>query len=164
MSPAHEPPVAHIAVVEDNAADVYLLRIILQQAQVPCVIDHLADGDEAVAFLLQQGRHRHAPRPDLIVLDLNLPKLRGDQVLRTIREAQPDLQQVPVIVLTTSDLLRDRQTMAALGVACYLTKSSDFAALAQIGQTIKAMLLQTTGGENDDDYRADRDEDDRGGQ
>jgi two-component system, chemotaxis family, response regulator Rcp1 len=145
MSPAHEPPVARIAVVEDNAADVYLLRVMLQQAHVPCVIDHLADGDEAVAFLLQQGRHQHAPRPDLIVLDLNLPKLRGDQVLRTIREAQPDLQQVPVVVLTTSDLLRDRQTMAALGVTCYLTKSSDFAALAQIGRTIKDVLVQTRG-------------------
>jgi chemotaxis family two-component system response regulator Rcp1 len=164
MSPTHEPSVAHIAVVEDNATDVYLLQIILQQAQVPCALDHLADGDEAVSFLLQQGRYQHALRPDLIVLDLNLPKLRGDQVLRTIREAQPDLLQVPVIVLTSSSLLHDRQTMAALGVACYLTKSSDFAALAQIGQTIKAVLLQTRGGEPADDHRADRDEHDRGGQ
>jgi two-component system, chemotaxis family, response regulator Rcp1 len=158
MSPAPEPPVAHIAVVEDNEADVYLLRIILQRAQVTCVIDHLADGDEAVAFFLQQGRHRHAPRPDLIVLDLNLPKLRGDQVLRKIREAQPDLQQVPVVVLTTSDLLHDRQTMAALGVTHYLTKSSDFAMLTQIGWTIKDVLLQTKGGENGDDRHADRDD------
>ena len=62
MSPAHEPSVAHIAVVEDNEADVYLLRIILQRAQGACVIDHLADGDEAVAFLLQLGRHQHAPQ------------------------------------------------------------------------------------------------------
>ena len=158
MSPAPEPPVAHIAVVEDDEADVYLLRIILQRAQVTCVIDHLADGDEAVAFLLQQGRHQHAPRPDLIILDLNLPKLRGDEVLRKIREAQPDLQQVPVIVLTTADLLHDRQTMAALGVACYLTKSSDFAALAQIGQAIKDVLLQTKGRENNNGHHADHDD------
>ncbi len=163
MSPAHEPSVAHIAVVEDNAADVYLLQIFLQRAQVPCVIDHLADGDEAVAFLLHQGRYQYAPRPDLIVLDLNLPKRRGDQVLRTIRAAQPDLQQVPVIVLTSSSLLHDRQTMAKLGVACYLTKSSDFAALAQIGQTIKAVLLQSRGGEHAEDHPADHDEHDQGG-
>jgi chemotaxis family two-component system response regulator Rcp1 len=158
MSQAPEPPIVHIAVVEDDEADLYLLRIILQRTQVPCVIDHLADGDEAVAFLLQQGRHQHAPRPDLIVLDLNLPKLRGDEVLRKIREERPDLQQVPVVVLTTSDLLHDRQTMAALGVTCYLTKSSDFAALVQIGRTIKDVLLQTKGGENDGDHHADRDD------
>jgi chemotaxis family two-component system response regulator Rcp1 len=158
MSSTHEPPVAHIAVVEDNAADVYLLRIILRQAQVACVIDHLVDGDEAVAFLLQQGQYQHAPRPDLIILDLNLPKLGGDQVLRKIREARPDLQQVPVVVLTTSDLLHDRQTMAALGVACYLTKSSNFAALAQLGQTIKDVLVQTKGGENNDNHHTDPDD------
>lgn len=158
MSPAPEPSVAHIAVVEDNEADVYLLRIILQKAQVPCVIDHLADGEEAVAFLLRQGRHQHAPRPDLIVLDLNLPKLRGEQVLRKIREARPDLRQVPVVVLTSSDLLHDRQTMAALGVARYLTKSSDVAGLAQIGRTLKDVLLQTKGRENVNDRHADRDD------
>jgi chemotaxis family two-component system response regulator Rcp1 len=158
MSSTHEPPVAHIAVVEDNAADVYLLRIILRQAQVACVIDHLVDGDEAVAFLLQQGQYQHAPRPDLIILDLNLPKLGGDQVLRKIREARPDLQQVPVVVLTTSDLLHDRQTMAALGVACYLTKSSNFAALAQLGQAIKDVLVQTKGRENNDNHHTDPDD------
>jgi CheY-like chemotaxis protein len=79
-------------------------------------------------------------------------------VLRKIRKARPDLQQVPVVVLTTSDLLHDRQTMAALGVTRYLTKASDSAALAQIGRTIKDVLLQTKGGKNDGDHHADRDD------
>jgi hypothetical protein len=84
-------------------------------------------------------------------LELNLPPA-DIEAIRTVAALTGET------TLTTSDLLHDRQTMAALGVACYLTKSSNFAALAQLGQTIKDVLVQTKGGENNDNHHTDPDD------
>lgn len=146
-------PLVRIAVVEDNLADVYLLRQALQEAQFPFVLDHLEDGEEALDFLLQRNRYSHAPRPDLVVLDLNLPKVSGDQVLVRMRE-RPELQQVLVVVWTSSTLWQDQQRMTALHVDAYIVKPADVAAFLQIGQTIKSLLQarrrDTTSGPNTD--------------
>ncbi len=76
---------ARIAVVEDNAADVYLLQKALQQAQVSYDLYHLPDGEAAIHFFLQQDPYRDAPHPDLLVLDVHLPKVDGFQVLQHLR-------------------------------------------------------------------------------
>jgi CheY-like chemotaxis protein len=109
---------AKIAVVEDNAADVYLLRRALQQAQVSYEFYHLPDGEAAIHFFLRQEPYCDAPRPDLLVLDVHLPRVDGFQVLQHLRERDA-LQKVLVIALTTTSSSYDRAAMEALGVNHY---------------------------------------------
>jgi CheY-like chemotaxis protein len=130
---------ARIVVVEDNGADVYLLRRALQQARVSYVMDHLTDGEEALDFFLRRGKHKDAPRPDLLVLDLHLPKIDGSEVLRSL-QGHDALRGVPVIVFSTSSSPPDRAAVGALPVARYVVKSSDLDTFMQIGQIIKDML------------------------
>jgi chemotaxis family two-component system response regulator Rcp1 len=139
MSESEPHPPARLILIEDNPADVYLVRQALQQAQVHCEIDHFADGAEAVAFLLRHGRYADAPRPTLVVLDLNLPKLNGREVAQVIR-SDPDLRSLPIVVLTSSASIADRQHMAALGVTRYLIKSWDLTTYFQVGAVIKDIL------------------------
>src|SRR5712691_13176693 len=107
MSTTTTEPLAQIVVVEDNAADVYLLQKALQQAQVYYVLTHLPDGQAAVDFCLRQGNYQDAPQPDLLVLDLHLPKLDGIEVLQRLKECNV-LPQIAVVILSTSDNLHDR--------------------------------------------------------
>jgi chemotaxis family two-component system response regulator Rcp1 len=139
MSPTDTSVPIRIAVVEDNPTDMYILQKVLERAQLHFVIDHLEDGEEAILFLLRQGKYLHAPSPDLIILDLNLPRVSGAEVLARIRE-DPIIQTIPVIVLTTSDTLEDKHKMAELGIVRYLTKSSNLADYYVIGETIKEFL------------------------
>jgi len=147
MSPTDPSVPIRIAVIEDNPTDMYILQKVLEKAQLHFVIDHLEDSEEAIRFLLRQGKYLHAPSPDLIILDLNMPRVSGAEVMARIRE-DPIIQTIPVIVLTTSDTLEDKRQMAELGVVRYLTKSSNLADYLIIGETIKeflttAMLLQS---------------------
>jgi len=147
MSPTDTSVPIRIAIIEDNPTDMYILQKVLEKAQLHFVIDHLEDGEEAILFLLRQGKYLHAPSPDLIILDLNMPRVSGAEVMARIREDQI-IQTIPVIVLTTSDTLEDKRQMSELGVVRYLTKSSNLADYLIIGETIKeflttAMLLQS---------------------
>jgi two-component system, chemotaxis family, response regulator Rcp1 len=128
-----------IAVVEDNPTDIYLLQKVLERVQLHFVIDHLEDGEEALLFLLRQGKHLQAPIPDLIILDLNIPRISGAELVTRIRE-DPTLQTIPIMVLSTSDTLEDKRQMAELGVVLYLTKSSKLTDYYAIGETIKEFL------------------------
>src|SRR5215470_3279004 len=101
---------ARIAVVEDNEADVYLLEKALQRAHVVYDLYHLSNGEAALHFFLQEDPYREAPHPDLLVLDIHLPRLDGVQVLQRLRECDL-LYQIPVIALTTSISSRDREVM-----------------------------------------------------
>jgi CheY-like chemotaxis protein len=139
MSPTDTSVPIRIAVVEDNPTDMYILQKVLERAQLHFVIDHLEDGEEAILFLLRQGKYLHAPSPGLIILDLNLPRVSGAEVLARIRE-DPIIQTIPVIVLTTSNTLEDKHKMAELGIVRYLTKSSNLADYYVIGETIKEFL------------------------
>jgi DNA-binding response OmpR family regulator len=130
---------ARIAVVEDNAADLFLLQKALQQAEVNYVLDHLPDGEAALQFFFRQGPYRDAPRADLLVLDLHLPKYDGLEVLRRLRECEL-LQHVAVVILSTSDHEHDRTAVAALHVDHYVVKSPDLATFMQVGQLIKEVL------------------------
>ena len=120
-----------ILLAEDNPADVYLLREALSLQRGETVeLTVVSDGEEAMNYIQTQG---HCP--DLIVLDLNLPKSDGSDVLRCIRE-NPELGSVPVVILTSSDSPRDRLAIEKLGASCYITKPSDLDAFLALGRTL----------------------------
>jgi chemotaxis family two-component system response regulator Rcp1 len=117
-----------ILLVEDNAGDVRLTREALREADVSVELTAVADGEQALAFL-----RGDAPRPDLILLDLNLPKKNGLEVLEDIKR-DPALRRIPVIMLTTSSSARDVVACYDRGVNCYVVKPldlDDFTALVQ---------------------------------
>lgn len=121
-----------ILVAEDNPADVYLLREALGLEDKEVEILLVTDGEQALEYVKRQGSHGDAILPDLVVLDLNLPKSDGSDVLRCIRET-PAYAKVPVVILTSSDSHRDRKTIETLGASCFITKPSDLDAFMALG-------------------------------
>jgi chemotaxis family two-component system response regulator Rcp1 len=113
-----------ILIIEDNPADAWLTRDLLLQASVQNHLSITADGDEAMAFLRRQGLHADAPRPDLILLDLNLPRKNGLQVLAEIK-AELSFQRIPVVVLTTSEAEADVLAAYDLHANAYMVKPVD---------------------------------------
>jgi len=114
-------PSFHLLIVDDNPADVSLVREGLAEAAYRGEIDRVGDGAEALAFLNRSGNFGRAVTPDLILLDLNLPKLDGLAVLAAIRAA-PELRRIPVVIFSTSQLSRDITRSYELGANCYVTK------------------------------------------
>jgi two-component system, chemotaxis family, response regulator Rcp1 len=105
----------HLLLVEDNRADARLLRETLRERVPSCQLSVVEDGDQALAFLRQEGAYTAAPRPDLLLLDLNLPKLDGRVVLRTLR-ASPEWETLPVMIFTGCVPEAYHQEMVDLGV------------------------------------------------
>jgi chemotaxis family two-component system response regulator Rcp1 len=110
-----------ILLVEDSPGDVRLTREAFRDAKVHINLHVALDGTEAMAFLKQEGAHANVPRPDLILLDLNLPKKDGREVLKEIKES-PDLKSIPVVILTTSEAEADILRSYQLHANCYITK------------------------------------------
>lgn len=110
-----------VLLVEDNPGDVRLTREILRDANKAVRLHLAADGVEAMAFLRRQGPRALAPRPDLILLDLNLPRMDGREVLAEVK-ADVGLKTIPIIILTTSDAESDITRSYQLQANCYLTK------------------------------------------
>jgi CheY-like chemotaxis protein len=125
-----------VLLVEDNPGDADLTRETLEAGKLKLQIDVVVDGAEAVDFLLRRGRYTHVELPDLVVLDLNLPKLDGRQVLEEIRK-DAAAAMVPVVVLTSSDAERDVARSYQLGANCYVTKPVDLAAFQSIVRSIE---------------------------
>jgi two-component system, chemotaxis family, response regulator Rcp1 len=113
-----------ILLVEDNPGDVRLMVEALKEGTVFNHLNVACDGSEAVAFLRQEGQYVKAPRPDLILLDLNLPKKDGREVLAEIK-ADEDLRLIPVVVLTTSQAEQDILKSYHLYANCYINKPVD---------------------------------------
>ncbi len=114
-----------ILLVEDEPADANLVRSALKMNKVFCTLHHEMDGLDALAFLRHQGeRYKDTPRPDLILLDLNMPRMNGKEFLAEIKK-DPVLSVIPVVVLTTSDVERDVVASYKLGAAGYITKPVD---------------------------------------
>ncbi len=132
MTALHNAQVIQILLVEDNPGDVRLTQEILKEAVVPNRIHAVKTGVEALAFLKQQGPYANAPRPDLILLDLNLPKKSGHEVLDEIK-ADEKLKRIPVVVLTTSSADQDIARAYDAHANCYITKPID------LKQFLKAM-------------------------
>jgi CheY-like chemotaxis protein len=114
-----------ILLVEDNPAEVRLFREAFQACDLGYGLEVVRDGEEALDFLQKKKNYTDAARPDLILLDLNLPKKDGREVLETIKQ-NPELSEIPVLVLSTSGAQDDLHTSYRLHANSYLTKPSDF--------------------------------------
>nr|WP_199295665.1 response regulator [Trichocoleus sp. FACHB-591] len=128
--------------VEDNRADIRLIEEALKNSNVPHQVVAVRNGMDAMAFLRQEGEYVDAPRPDLILLDLNLPRKDGREVLAEIK-ADPNLKRIPVVVLTTSKNEEDISQSYDLHVNCYITKSRNLSQLFQIVKGIEEFWLGT---------------------
>lgn len=113
-----------VLLVEDNPADADLTREALESSKLVLNLSVVVDGEECIEFLRRAGRHAGAPRPDLILLDLNLPRLSGREVLAEIKQ-DPALRTIPVVVLTSSAAEIDVVQSYHLGANCYITKPVD---------------------------------------
>jgi chemotaxis family two-component system response regulator Rcp1 len=134
-----------ILLVEDNPADVQITQRALRASTFPSQLLIVRDGEEAVDYLLRRGPFADDPawrRPDLVLLDLNLPRLTGRQVLEHIRST-PALRTVPVVILTTSRRQEDVQEMYAAGANTYIEKPCDFNRFVDVLQTIQRYWLET---------------------
>jgi len=112
---------AVILLVEDDPADVELTRYTIEKSKVLIELQVVGDGVEALAFLRREGKYADAPRPDLILLDLNMPRMDGRAFLSEMR-ADDQLKTIPVVVLTTSQTDEDIYRSYHLGANCYITK------------------------------------------
>jgi two-component system, chemotaxis family, response regulator Rcp1 len=129
-----------ILLVEDNEGDVRLTREALREADVSVELVVVRDGERALAFLRGGGGHAGAPRPSIVLLDLNLPKLDGLEVLEQIK-GDPELRRTPVIMLTTSSSARDVLACYERGVNCYVVKPLDLDEFTALVQAITRFWL-----------------------
>jgi chemotaxis family two-component system response regulator Rcp1 len=129
-----------ILMVEDNPGDVRLTVEALKEGKVRNNFHTVEDGVEAMAFLRRQGRHAEAPRPDLILLDLNLPKMNGREVLAEIKE-DPELRRIPVVILTVSKAEQDIVKSYNLHANCYITKPVDLDQFLEVVKSIENFWL-----------------------
>ena len=110
-----------ILLVEDNQSYVSLMMEALEESQVPTNLSVVMDGVEAMAFLHLEGKYIHSPRPDLIILDLNIPKKKGQKVLEEIKN-DPDLKRIPVVIFTVSSAEQDILISYNLHANSYIIK------------------------------------------
>lgn len=129
-----------ILLVEDNPGDARLTTEALKEAKVRNRLRHLADGVEALAFLRRQGKYAKALRPDLILLDLNLPRKDGREVLAEIK-TDDELKRIPVVVLTTSQAEEDILRAYNLNANCYVSKPVDLDQFIKVVKTINDFWL-----------------------
>jgi chemotaxis family two-component system response regulator Rcp1 len=129
-----------ILLVEDNPGDVRLTKEVLMEGKVRNNLQTVGDGVEAMAFLRKENNYAEAPRPDLILLDLNLPKKDGREVLQEIK-ADHQLRTIPVMVLTTSAADEDILRSYDLSANCYITKPVDLYQFIKVIRSIEAFWL-----------------------
>jgi len=131
---------AEVLLVEDNPGDARLTQEALKEGKVLNVVHRASDGEEALEFLHREGTFADVPRPDLILLDLNLPKKDGREVLAEIK-ADPDLKRIPVVILTTSKAEEDILRTYDLHANCYITKPVDLEQFLRVVQSIEDFWL-----------------------
>jgi two-component system, chemotaxis family, response regulator Rcp1 len=129
-----------LLLVEDSEPDVRLTMEALKEAKVKNRLWVVEDGVEAMAFLRQQDGHADVPRPDLILLDLNLPRMDGREVLRQIKSDE-SLRRIPVVILTTSRSEEDVLRAYDLHANCYITKPVDFSRFMDVVRSIEDFWL-----------------------
>jgi chemotaxis family two-component system response regulator Rcp1 len=129
-----------ILLVEDSLGDIRLTREALKDAKVHVHLNVVSDGVDAMAFLRREGQYSKAPRPDLILLDLNLPKKDGREVLNEIKD-DATLKSIPVVILTTSEAGEDVLRSYKSHANCYITKPVDLEGFLKVVQSIDAFWL-----------------------
>jgi CheY-like chemotaxis protein len=125
---------------EDSAGDAQLTRIALEDGDIPFELAHVRDGVEALAYLRNEGAFAGASRPDLVLLDLNMPRMGGHEVLAEVKR-DPSLSSIPVIVLTTSNAPYDVARSYELHVNSYVRKPIDFDQFVKVMRCIEAFWL-----------------------
>jgi CheY-like chemotaxis protein len=129
-----------ILLVEDNPGDARLTQEALREGKIRNNLHHVKDGVEALAFLRREGSYADAPKPDLMLLDLNLPRKDGRQVLSEMK-ADARLRTIPVVVLTTSEAENDIVKSYELHANCYITKPVDLEKFIEIVRAIEDFWL-----------------------
>ncbi len=133
-----------LVMADDDPADCLLTEKALRKADITCPLYVVHDGAELMDYLTHRGDYADpaaAPRPSLILLDLNMPKVNGTEVLARLRD-EPELRSIPVVVLTTSDEERDIASSYALGANAYLVKPSAFDDMVSVAEIVKAHWLE----------------------
>ncbi len=125
-----------VLLIDDNPGDARLTRIALEEGKMHIHLNVVEDGVEAMAFLRKQGKYAEVAHPDLVLLDLNLPKKSGTEVLAQIK-ADETLKRIPVVILTTSQADKDILEAYNLYANCYITKPVDFDQFVSIVQSIE---------------------------
>jgi CheY-like chemotaxis protein len=131
----------HVLIVEDNPADVFLIRAAIETANIHASLHVVKDGEQAVRFFDETEADITAPCPGLVVLDINLPRKQGGDVLRHIRQGRK-CGNVIVIAVSTSDSAQDREQMMNLGANGYFRKPSEYVDFMKLGDIIKRLLGQ----------------------
>jgi chemotaxis family two-component system response regulator Rcp1 len=125
-----------ILLVEDNPGDVDLTREALEGSKIKNLLHVVGNGEEAMAFLRRKGKYTHAPRPDLVLLDLNLPRMDGREVLAQIK-SDDNLKRIPVVVLTSSKAEEDVLKTYNLHANCFITKPMDLLQFVKVVHVIE---------------------------
>ena len=131
--------VFHVLVAEDNYADVILFQEAFEHHQIEHQMHIVTEGQAALEYVARMGTSEETPCPDVMLLDLNLPKADGTSILREFRK-HPKCEHTPVIVVTSSDAEKDRAKVAAFQVTRYLRKPSDFDAFMELGAIVRKAL------------------------
>jgi CheY-like chemotaxis protein len=137
---SNENSAIEILLVEDSPGDIRLTQEAFREAKVRNNLHVATDGEEAMAFLRREGKHANAPRPGLILLDLNLPKKDGRAILAEIKE-DDSLMTIPVVVLTTSSVEADILKSYQLHANCYITKPVNLDGFAKVIQSVDSFWL-----------------------
>lgn len=140
MSMAQTGRPAEFLLVEDNPGDVRLTREALIESKVSNNLSVVGDGQEAMAFLRREGKYADALRPDIILLDLNLPKKDGREVLAEIK-SDPLLKRIPVVIITSSEAEQDVLRTYDLHVNCYVNKPVDLDQFVKVVQSVETFWL-----------------------
>lgn len=135
-----QPRPVEILLVEDNPGDARLTMEALREAKMRNNLSVVRDGVEAMAFLRREGVYSKAPRPDIVLLDLNLPKMDGREVLAQVK-ADPELRRIPVVVLTTSRAEEDILRTYDLHANCYVSKPVGFEQFMDVVRSIESFWL-----------------------
>lgn len=132
--------VVEILLVEDNPGDVRLTQEVLKEGKINNRLNVVGDGAEALEYLRRQGRFAGAKTQDIVLLDLNLPRMSGREVLVEMK-ADPDLRRIPVVILTTSAAEKDVLAAYDLHANCYITKPVDLTQFTEVVRTIEGFWL-----------------------
>ena len=144
-----------ILLVEDSETDAELTIEALRQGKLQNTVNHVKDGEQALQYLRNEGAYVDAPRPDLILLDLNMPKIDGREVLRQIR-SDDDLKVIPVVVLTTSSQDRDIHESYGLAANSYIVKPVNLNSFFEIVREINNFWVQVVSLPPKDPGRSER--------
>jgi chemotaxis family two-component system response regulator Rcp1 len=125
-----------ILLAEDNRADIIMVGEALKAHKIPHDLHVVVDGEEALAFVARMGKADAPPCPDILLLDLNLPKADGLDVLQGFRQ-HPECATTPVIVISSSNAPRDREAVRSLGITGYFAKPITYEGFVKLGQIIK---------------------------